>query len=77
MFRYYDKKRRRHQHDMVHVEMVVNRKEGGGVRTIAARRKEGTVEIFEDYKFKSSSYYNVRYHFKSIDVWLKGVCRFI
>lgn len=55
--RYHDRKRRRHAHDMVHVEIFL----GGesGCQTIAARRREGVVQIFDDYRFKSTIYYNV------------------
>lgn len=71
--RYHDRKRRRNGHDMVHVEIFL----GGetGFQTIAARRKEGVVEIFDDFRFRSSIYYNVKHYFKSIDTWLQGICK--
>ena len=33
------------------------------------------VEIHESYKFVSKSYGNMEYHFRSIETWLKGICR--
>ncbi len=72
--RYHDKKRRRHAHDMVHVEIYLGG-EGTPYQSIAARRREGVVQIFEDYKFRSTIYYNVKHYFKSIDMWLQGVCK--
>ena len=58
---------------MVHVEIFL----GGptGEQTIGARWNNGVVSIFDSYKFVSKSYYNIKYHFKSIDTWLQGVCK--
>ena len=32
------------------------------------------VQIHESYQYVSKSYYNMVYHFKSIDTWLNGTC---
>ena len=68
-------------HDMVHVEIYLgdykNEKENTtGIkseRTIAAREKRGVVQFFDTYQFTSDNYYDIKYSFKSIDPWLKGV----
>ena len=54
---------------MVHVEIYT----GEGEKTIGARWQKGVVQEFESYKFESKSYYDMKYHFKSIDTWLDGV----
>ena len=33
------------------------------------------VQIHDSYKFVSKSYHSMKYHFKSIDTWLHGICR--
>ena len=42
--------------------------------SIGSRRRHGVVEVFDSYKFKSISYYNVKHHYRSLNTWLKGVC---
>ena len=56
---------------MVHVEIFL----GGdtGEQTIAARDRFGVVEYFDTYKFESENYYDIKYHFRSIDTWLRGI----
>ncbi|XP_031554461.1 probable beta-tubulin polyglutamylase [Actinia tenebrosa] len=71
---YYEKpgkKWKRQRHDMVHVEIWL----GEGEKTIGARWQKGVVQVFDSYKFVSKSYYNMKYHFKSIDTWLMGICK--
>ena len=68
---YFDAKRKRQIHDMVHVEAWL----GDGESTVGSRWFKGTVQVFDSYKFVSKSYYNMRYHFCSIETWLCGVCR--
>jgi hypothetical protein len=46
---------------------------GKGEQTVAARDRQGVVEIFDTYKFESDNYYDIQYHFRSIDTWLRGV----
>jgi hypothetical protein len=55
---------------MVHVEIFL----GGetGEQTVAARERYGVVEIYDTYKFESENYYDIKYHFRSIDPWLQG-----
>ena len=69
---YYDQKKRRQIHDMVHVEIFI----GGptGEQSLGARWFKGGVQIFDSYKFVSTNYYNIKWHFKSIDLWLQGRC---
>ena len=33
------------------------------------------VQYFDSYKFKSTAYYDMVYHYKSIDTWLEGICK--
>jgi len=62
-------------HDIVHVEVWT----GGetGEATIGSRYGIGVCKN-ASYKFqgdKSEKYHSVKYHFRSIDTWLDGVCR--
>lgn len=70
---YYDTTKRRQLHDMVHVEIFI----GGptGEQSLGARWHKGTVQVFESYKFTSTSYYDIQFHYKSIDSWLQGTLR--
>ena len=70
---YYNPKMRKQKHDMVHIEIFT----GGetGEQTIGARWQKGVVQYFDSYAFVSKSYYNMKYHFKSLDTWLDGICR--
>ena len=58
---------------MVHVEIWT----GGetGEQSIGARWQRGQVQYFDSYKFNSTSYHTMKYHFKSIDTWLEGICK--
>jgi hypothetical protein len=56
-------------HDMTHVEIYLGEDE----KTIGSRDSDGTVDIFDTFQFMSNKYYNIKYHFKSIDTWLKGI----
>jgi len=46
-----------------------------GDSSIGSRWSNGTIQIFDSYEFKSTRYYDVVHHFKSLDTWLKGICR--
>ncbi|XP_048581079.1 uncharacterized protein LOC5512073 isoform X2 [Nematostella vectensis] len=65
------KKWKKQRHDMVHVEVWL----GDGEKTIGARWQKGVVQVFDSYKFVSKSYHSMKYHFKSIDTWLMGICK--
>ena len=69
---FYDKRKKAQIHDMVHVEIFL----GGptGEQSIGARWQKGVVQIFDSYKFVSTSYYDIKFHYKSIDSWLAGTC---
>ncbi|XP_063173563.1 uncharacterized protein LOC134507070 [Candoia aspera] len=67
---YFDPQRKRQPHDIVHVEIWL----GEGERSLGARLKHGRVQVFDSYKFVSSSYGDLKYHFKSIKTWLRGIC---
>lgn len=58
---------------MVHVEIFM----GGetGEQSIGARWQKGVVQLFDSYKFVSTSYHSIKWHYKSIDTWLEGICR--
>ena len=34
-----------------------------------------SVEVHDSYQFVSKSYHSMQYYFRSIDTWLKGVCK--
>ena len=70
---YYKKKLKRQKHDMVHVEIFM----GGetGEQSIGARWQKGVVQLFDSFKFESTSYHSIQFHYKSIDTWLEGICR--
>jgi len=57
------------RHYITHVEIYL----GEGEKTIGSRAKHGYVDTFDSSQFLSDQYYNVKYHFKSIDTWLKGI----
>lgn len=61
------------KHGNVHVEIFL----GGetGEATIGSRFQRGVVSIFPSFKFKSTTWELVQYHFRSIDTWLDGECR--
>lgn len=70
-------------HNMVHVEIYlgdydkkdrsITDKSKKSERTIAAREKKGVVQIFDSYQFTSENYYNIKYFYKPIDIWLIGI----
>lgn len=37
--------------------------------------KSFRVQYHDSYKFNAKSYHSMQYHFKSIDTWLKGICK--
>ena len=57
------------KHHITHVEIYL----GEGEKTIGSREKHGYVDTFDSFQFLSDKYYNIKYHFKSIDTWLKGI----
>jgi hypothetical protein len=65
------KKRKKFIHDMVHVEILT----GEGEKTIGSRKKDSTVQEFNCYKLKDNKRYSYVYHFKSIDLWLRGILK--
>ncbi|XP_067826386.1 probable beta-tubulin polyglutamylase isoform X3 [Heptranchias perlo] len=67
---YFNPKAKFQPHDIVHVEIWV----GDGERTLGARWGRGKVQNFDSYKFVSTSYGDMKYHFKSINTWLQGIC---
>ena len=60
---------------MTHVEIYL----GGPTneQTIGARWNNGVVNVFDSYKFVSKTYYDIKFHYKSIDTWLQGVCKYL
>ena len=71
---YYPHMRFRKQiHRLVHVEIFV----GGptGEQSIGARWSKGVVQLHDCYKFVSTNYFDIKYHFRSIDTWLDGICK--
>ncbi len=66
---YPDRHQKEQLHNMTHVEIFL----GDGEKTIGSRDSEGTVDIYETFQFNSERYFNIQYHFKSIDTWLRGI----
>jgi len=60
---------RKQPHNMTHVEVYY----GEGEKTIGSRNSDDVVSIFDTFQFMSEKYYNIEYHFKSIEPWLKGI----
>jgi len=68
---YHNPKSKKQRHNMVHVEVWA----GDGEKTIGARWQRGKIQFHDSYKFNAKSYHSMQYHFKSIDTWLKGICK--
>lgn len=66
---YPDKCKKQQLHNVVHVEIFL----GEGEKTIGSRDSKGVVQIYDTFQFMSENYFNIEYHFKSIDTWLKGI----
>lgn len=62
--------RKQQIHNMVHVEIWM----GDGQKTLGARNQRGVVEIHDCYQFVSKGYGDMKYHFRSLETWLDGVC---
>jgi len=61
------------KHNNVHVEIFVGGETGEG--TLGARWHRGVVSFFPSYKFEASSWTIHKYHFRSLDTWLDGICK--
>jgi len=72
---YYDKSpfKKYQRHDLTHVEIFLGGKTG--TMSVASRSSKGLVSIYNDFRFKSGNYYNVRHHFRSLDTWLSGILK--
>ena len=60
---------------MVHVEVFLGDGTPGGEQSIGSRACDGHVAFHESFKFESQRYTNIRYHYRSLETWLDGVCR--
>lgn len=58
------------KHDMVHIEVYL-----GGTKSIGSRTCINEVSYHDDFKFATTSYHSIKYHYKSLDTWLDGICR--
>lgn len=56
---------------MVHIEVYL----GPGNRSMGSRTCINEVSYHENYKFVSTSYHSIQYHYRSIETWLDGICR--
>ena len=70
---YFNTKLRAQKHDMVHVEIFTGGKTGE--QSIGARWQKGVVKYFDSFKFTSTSYHSIQFHFRSLETWLDGICR--
>jgi len=66
---YPEKNLKQKVHNMVHVEIYM-----GEGKSLGARWGKGVVSIFDSYKFVSTNYYDIKFHYRSINTWLDGVC---
>ena len=46
-----------------------------GEATLGSRYHKGAVSIFPSFKFKSTTWDLVQFHFRSIETWLDGICK--
>lgn len=68
----YDLKRfKNHTHNITHVEIWM----GDGKKTLGARWGKRWVEVHDSYEFTSKNYGPNKYHFRSINTWLRGDCK--
>ena len=60
------------KHDMVHIEVFL----GGesGEKSIGSRTCVNHVSYHDSYKFVSTSYHSIEYHYRSLETWLDGIC---
>lgn len=58
---------------MVHIEVFLGGKTGE--KTIGSRTSINQVSYHDSYRFVSRRYANIKYHFKSLDTWLDGICK--
>mmetsp|Transcript_115749 Transcript_115749/g.248735 ORF Transcript_115749/g.248735 Transcript_115749/m.248735 type:complete len:86 (+) Transcript_115749:533-790(+) len=47
---------------------------GPGEQSIGARWQKGVIQLFDTYKFKTTSYDIHKYYYKSLNPWLRGQC---
>ncbi len=71
---YFSDKARKQRLSLVHVEVFTG-KGPQGEGTIGARWQKGHVQHFDTFRFESKSYHSIKYHFRSVDRWLDGVCK--
>lgn len=72
--KYFDETRTAKPHDMTHVEIYFPFKSRGSTQTIGSRHRHGCVQVHPDFRFESKTYYDMQYHFRSIETWLQGTC---
>lgn len=78
---YYEERRRPQRHNIVHVEVFLGGESGEATigsrwaRSDPAAGKVRGVQVHESYKYVSKNYDIHRFHFRSLDTWLQGVCR--
>ena len=58
---------------MVHIEVYL----GGEnpMRSIGSRTSINEVSYHDNFKFVAANYGNIKYHYRSLDTWLDGVCK--
>ena len=59
---------------MVHIEVYLGG-EGTPEKSIGSRTNINEVSYHDSYKFVSTSYHSIKYHYRSLDTWLDGVCK--
>jgi len=78
---YYDQKLKPQKHNMVHVEVFTGGESGEetiGSRYAKSIPEEGKVrgvQMHKSYRYTSRKYEVIRFHFRSLETWLNGVCK--
>ena len=58
---------------MVHVEVYLGDGTPEGEQSIGSRHSVGHVSYHDSFKFESTAYHNIQYHYRSMETWLDGI----
>lgn len=79
--KYYAEKKMQQRHFIVHVEVFVGGETGEGTigsrwsRSDPAAGKVRGVQMHPSYRYTTQNYDLIKYHFRSLDTWLNGICK--
>ena len=72
---FFSSRSKKQKHNIVHVEIFMGELGTEKESTIGARYQRGVIQVFPSFKFVSTTWALVAYHFRSLDPWLEGVCK--